>query len=316
MRALITGINGFIGCHLAEYLLAKGIDVYGTVRRESIENIAHLRDKITLSECDVRNQAMVKKIVKKSNPDLIFHLAAQSRPDISWKNPVETMDTNVMGTVYVFESVRQLGLDPKILIAGSSGEYGLIGENEPPIREDHPLLPVSPYGVSKVAQDLLAYQYFKNFKIKTIRVRIFGATGPKKVGDACFDFSKQIVKIERGEAKPVMRVGNLEVKRDLMDIKDTLEAFCLLMEKGKIGDVYNICSSKAIRIGDILKKLLEMSGRNVKIEVDPRKLRPSDEPIVVGDNSKLRKDCGWAPKIPIEKTLEDTLNYWRKVRAQ
>lgn len=316
MRALITGVSGFIGSYLAEYLLAKGIDVDGTVHHETTENIAHLKDRITLSECDVRNQATVKKIVKESNPDLIFHLAAQSRPDISWKNPVETMDTNVMGTVYVFESVRELGLDPKILVAGSSAEYGLIDKNEPPIREDHPLLPVSPYGVSKVAQDLLAYQYFKNFKMKTIRVRIFGATGPKKVGDACSDFAKQIVKIERGEAEPVMRVGNLEVKRDLMDIKDTLEAFWILMEKGKIGDVYNICSSKAIKIGDILNKFLEMSGHSAKIEVDPRKLRPSDEPIVVGDNRKLRKDCGWAPKISMEKTLEDTLEYWRKVKAQ
>jgi len=316
MKALITGVTGFIGSYLAEYLLAKGMIIYGTFHRESIEDIAHLKDKITLSKCDVRNQATVQKIVKKSNPDFIFHLAAQSRPDISWKNPVETMETNVMGTVYVFESVRQLGLDPKILVTGSSAEYGLIGENEPPIKEDHPLLPVSPYGVSKVAQDLLAYQYFKNYGMKMIRVRIFGATGPRKVGDACSDFAKQIVKIECGKAEPIIRVGNLEVKRDLMDVKDTLEAFWLLMEKGKIGDVYNICSSKVIKIGDILNKFLEISGRSVKIEVDPKKLRPSDEPIVVGDSSKIRKDCGWMPAIPIEKTLEDTLNYWRKVKAQ
>jgi len=316
MKALITGVTGFIGSYLAEYLLAKGMNVYGTFHRESIEDIAHLKDKIILSKCDVRDQATVQKIIKKSNPDFIFHLAAQSRPDISWKNPVETMETNVMGTVYVFESVRQLGLDPKILVTGSSAEYGLIGENEPPIKEDHPLLPVSPYGVSKVAQGLLAYQYFKNYGMKTIRVRIFGATGPRKVGDACSDFAKQIVKIECGKAEPIIRVGNLEVKRDLMDVKDTLEAFWLLMENGKIGDVYNICSSKAIKIGDILNKFLEISGRSVKIEVDPKKLRPSDEPIVVGDSSKIRKDCGWMPTIPIEKTLEDTLNYWRKVKAQ
>jgi GDP-4-dehydro-6-deoxy-D-mannose reductase len=218
--------------------------------------------------------------------------------------------------VYVFESVRQLELDPKILVAGSSAEYGFVSEDEVPIKENHPLLPVSPYGISKVAQDLLAYQYFKNYGMKTIRVRIFGATGPKKVGDACSDFAKQVVKIERGKAEPVIHVGNLEVKRDLMDVNDTIEAFWLLMEKGRIGDVYNICSSKAYKMDDILNKFLEMTEISIKVEVDPRKLRPSDEPIILGDNSKIREDCGWAPTIPIEKTLEDTLNYWRGMQTQ
>jgi len=312
MKALITGIDGFIGSYLAEYLLAKEIAIFGTFHDENTKNVAHLRNKITLIKCDVRDRAAVKKVVEESNPDLIFHLAAQSRPDISWVDPVGTMETNVMGTVYLFESVRQIGLNPKILVAGSSAEYGLIRKDEPPIKEDHPLLPVSPYGVSKVAQDLLAYQYFKNLDIKTIRVRIFGATGPRKVGDACSDFCRQIVKIERGEAEPVIRVGNLETKRDLMDIKDTLEAFWALMEKGKIGDVYNVCSSKPIKIGDMLNKLLEISGIKAKIEVDPKKLRLTDEPVVVGDNTKIKRDCGWEPEIPIEKTLDDTLNYWRE----
>lgn len=313
MRALVTGINGFIGSYLPEYLMAKSIEVFGTVHDGSIGNISHLEDKINLIKCDVRDQSAVKKAVQKSNPDIVFHLAAQSRPDVSWIDPVGTMETNVMGTVYLFESVRQLGSGSKILVAGSSAEYGLIRKDEPPIKEDHPLLPVSPYGVSKVAQNLLAYQYFKNFNMKTIRVRIFGATGPKKVGDACSDFCKRIVKIERGAAEPVIRVGNLDVKRDLMDIKDTLDAFWALMEKGKIGDVYNVCSSEPIRVGDMLDKLLNISGIKARIEVDKKKLRPTDEPIVVGDNAKIKRDCGWRPKIPFEKTLEDTLNYWRGV---
>lgn len=312
MRALVTGINGFIGSYLPEYLMAKGVEVFGTVYDNNICNIAHIKDKINLIMCDVRDRSAVKKAVQKSDSDIIFHLAAQSRPDVSWVDPAGTMETNVMGTVYLFESVRQIGLDPKILVAGSSAEYGLIRKDEPPIKEDHPLLPVSPYGVSKVAQDLLAYQYFKNLNIKTIRVRIFGATGPRKVGDACSDFCRQIVKIEREEAEPVIRVGNLETKRDLMDIKDTLEAFWALIKKGKIGDVYNVCSSKPIKIGDMLNKLLEISGIKAKIEVDQKKLRLTDEPVVVGDNTKIKRDCEWGPKISIEKTLNDTLNYWRE----
>lgn len=315
MRALVTGINGFIGSYLPEFLMAEGIEVFGTVRDYNVQSIEHVRDKIKLIKCDMRDRDEVKKAVEESSPDVIFHLAAQSRPDLSWADPVYTMETNVMGTVYLFEAVRKLGLDPKILVAGSSAEYGLIKKDEPPIREDHPLLPVSPYGVSKVAQNLLAYQYFKNFNMKTIRVRIFGATGPKKVGDACSDFCRQIARIEKGKAEPVIRVGNLEVKRDLMDVRDTLEAFWVLMEKGTIGDVYNICSARPIKIGDMLNKLLEISGTKARIEVDPKKLRPTDEPVVVGDNTKIKRDCGWKPKISLEKTLEGTLNYWRKMEV-
>ncbi len=267
---------------------------------------------ITLSKCDVRSQTAVKNVIRKSRPELVFHLAAQSRPDISWKNPRETMETNVIGTTNIFESIRELKLDPKILVACSSAEYGFIAEDEGPIKEEHQLMPLSPYGVSKVAQDLLAYQYFQNFNMKTIRVRIFGATGPRKTGDVCSDFAMQIAEIERGKRKPTVHVGNLEARRDLMDVRDTVEAFWLLMEKGKIGDVYNICSSKAYKIGDILNKFLAMSEVAIKVEVDPKKLRPSDEPLILGDNTKIKKDCGWRPKIPIEKTLEDTLSYWRK----
>ena len=315
MRALVTGINGFIGSYLPEYLMGKGFEVFGTVHDNNIWNISHVKDKINLIKCDVRDQSAVKRAVKESYPDIVFHLAAQSRPDVSWVDPVATMDINVMGTVYLFESIRQLELDPKVLVAGSSAEYGFIQKNEPPIKEDHPLLPVSPYGVSKVAQNLQAYQYHKNFNMKTFRVRVFGATGPKKVGDACSDFSKQIVKIEQEKAEPVVRVGNLKVIRDLMDIEDTLDAFWAVLHKGKAGDVYNVCSSKPVKIGDVLQTLLDISGVKAKVEVDPKKFRPTDEPVVVGNNRKIKRECGWKPKTSLKKTLEDTLNYWRKVGA-
>jgi len=312
MRALITGIDGFIGSYLAECLLAKGIDVHGIIANlTQIENIAHLIDKITPSKCDVRNQITVKKVIRKSAPDFIFHLAAQSRPDISWRDPWRTMEVNVMGTLNVFESVRQLGLDPKMLVACSSSEYGFLREDEGPIKENNQLLPLSPYAVSKVTQDLLAYQYFQNYNLKTIRVRIFGTIGPRKIGDACSDFARQIAEIERGKKEPIVHVGNLEARRDLTDVRDMVEAFWLLVRKGKFGDVYNACSSRVYKISDILNKFLELSEVDIKVKVDSKKLRPSDEPIIVGDNSKIRKESGWRPKISIDKTLEDILSYWR-----
>lgn len=313
MRALITGINGFIGSYLAEFLLDKGFEVHGAVHKiEHLENITHLKNEITLRKCDVRDSAAVKNMIRRSKPDLLFHLAAQSYPTVSWKDPIGTMETNVVGTINVLEVLRKLKLNPKTLIACSSAEYGFVREDEVPVKEDHPLLPLHPYGVSKVAQELLAYQYFKNFNLKTIRVRIFGATGPRKVGDVCSDFARVVAKIELGKKRPIMHVGNLKTRRDLIDVRDMVEAFWLLVKKGKIGEVYNACSGKAYKIGNILTAFLKMSSANIRVKIDPKKLRPSDEPIIMGDNTKIRRDCGWRPKIPIEKTLRDMLDYWKE----
>ena len=222
------------------------------------------------------------------------------------------METNVIGTVNLFEGLRELRMNPKTLVACSSAEYGFIREDEVPVNENHPLLPLHPYGVSKVAQDLLAYQYFKNFNLNAIRVRIFGTTGPRKVGDACSDFAKEIAKIKLGMKKPVMHVGNLKPRRDLVDVRDMVEALWLLAEKGKIGEVYNACSGRAYKIGDILNMFLKMSSVKIKVKIDPKKLRPSDELVITGDNTKIRKDCGWQPKIPIDETLRDMLDYWKE----
>jgi GDP-4-dehydro-6-deoxy-D-mannose reductase len=313
MRVLVTGICGFLGRYLAAHLLKKRLKIYGTVHEiKHVKNIAHLKNAITLRRCDVRNPRMVKNVIEKSRPDFIFHLAAQSYPTISWEDPIGTMETNVLGTVNLFEAIRRLRINPKILIACSSAEYGLVREEETPIRENHPLLPLHPYGVSKVAQDLLAYQYFKNFGLNAVRARIFGTTGPGKVNDVCSDFAKQIAEIECKKREPIMYVGNLEPKRDLSDVRDMVNALWLLMKKGKIGEVYNVCSSKAYKIGHLLDKLLRMSDTRIKVEVDPKKFRPSDELLILGDNSKIKKDCGWRPTIPIEKTLKDILNYWRE----
>ena len=309
MKALITGVDGFIGSHLADLLVEKGWEVWGTTLRGDLDNVAHLKNQLTVRRCDVRERARLKAVLRESKPDVVFHLAAQSRPDLSWKDPYLTMEVNVLGTVNLFESVRELGIEPKIVVACSSSQYGFLKKGK--ITEEHPFHPLSPYAVSKAAQDLMAYQYFQNYGMKTYRARIFGTTGPRKVGDACADFATQIVRIKAGKKEPVIRVGNLEAKRDLTDVRDTVRALWLISERGREGEAYNICSSKAIRIGDILETMLEMAKIEAKIEVDPAKLRPSDEPIIVGSNAKIRKHCGWKPRIPMRKTLLDILEYWQ-----
>ncbi len=312
MRMLVTGITGFIGSHLAEFLLDKGTEIHGTYMNESeMINVKSIKDEINLIKLDIRKDQKVKQVIKDIEPDVIFHLAAQSFPTVSWEKPKETLETNILGTCYIFEALKTLDLDSKIVVACSSAEYGFVSEDEVPVKEDHPLLPLHPYGVSKVAQDLLAYQYFQNFGMKSYRVRIFNTTGPRKTNDVCSDFTKQIVSIEKGLTENTMYIGNLESKRDISDVADVVRAFWLVSEKGKTGEVYNICSSKAYKIEHLLHMMLKLSTAGIKVITDPNKIRPSDEPIIMGDNSKIKEDCGWEPQIPIEETLRKMLDYWR-----
>jgi GDP-4-dehydro-6-deoxy-D-mannose reductase len=312
MRALVSGMTGFIGSHLAEFLLKKEFEVFGTVwDKIELKNVERIKDKVRILECDIRDGARVKEIIEEVKPERIFHLAAQSFPTVSWDEPVRTLDTNVMGTAHIFEAVRKCDLDTIILVACSSAEYGFVSENEVPVKESHVLLPLHPYGVSKVAQDLLAYQYHQNFGIKTVRARIFNTTGPRKTNDVCSDFTSTIVSIEKGKAKQ-MNVGNLEPKRDITDVEDVVSALWLLCEKGEMGEVYNVCSSKAYRIKDILNMAIELAKAKIEVQVDPNKLRPTDEPIIMGDNTKIRETCGWIPKMSMEETLSRMLDYWRE----
>jgi len=315
MRALITGITGFAGSHLADYLLADQpeVEVFGTRRwRSRTENIEHLGERVNLIECDLNDAAAVTSTLSSVRPDMIFHLAAQSFVPTSWKAPAETLSTNIISQTNLFESMRALELDCKIQIAGSSEEYGLVLPDEVPITEDNPLRPLSPYAVSKVGQDLLAYQYFKSYGMKTIRTRGFNHTGPRR-GEVFVtsNFAKQIASIEAGIQKPVIRVGNLDSQRDFTDVRDTVRAYWLAVQKGRPGEVYNIATGKAITIRELLERLLALSDADVELQVDPDRLRPSDVEILLGDYSKLEADTGWRPEIPLQKTLQDTLDFWR-----
>jgi len=316
MRALITGITGFAGSHLADYLLAEQADVetFGTYRwRSRMENIDHLDGKINLLECDLRDAAAVHGVLAEVRPDYIFHLAAQSFVPASWRAPSDTLTTNLIGQTNLFEAVRLLELDPVIQIAGSSEEYGLVLPDEVPIKETNPLRPLSPYAVSKVGQDLLAYQYFMSYGLKTIRTRGFNHTGPRR-GEVFVtsNFAKQIASIEAGLREPVIRVGNLDAQRDFTDVRDMVRAYWLAVTKATPGEVYNLASGKAVTIRELLDQLLALSETKVEIQVDPDRLRPSDVEILLGDYSKFHADTGWEPSIPLEQTLRDTLDFWRQ----
>jgi len=307
MKALVTGAEGFIGRHLIELLKTEGYEVTASVACENdLECI--VADKTI--KCDVRRMDEVNDAVGASMPDVVYHLAAQSYPTVSWEQPQLTLEVNVLGTTNLYESILKHELHPIVICACSSAEYGLVTEKEVPVKETHKLEPLHPYGVSKVAQDLLTYQYFKNNGLKGVRARIFNTTGPGKVKDVVSDFAKRAAECESGKRKSLIH-GNLQTRRDITDVRDQVRALHMC-ERAQYGEAYNLCSKKAYVIQDLLDKLVELTGKKIKTEQDPKLMRPTDEPIIMGDNSKLVKKTGWKPKFTIEQTLEDTLDYWRK----
>ncbi len=298
-----------------------GVEVHGLERwRSKTDNIDHIKAKLRMHECDLRDASSVHQVIEAVHPDRIFHLAAQSYVPASWTAPAETLMTNVLGQLNLFEAVRQTGITPRIQVAGSSEEYGLVHPEELPVKETNPLRPLSPYGVSKVGQDLLAYQYFMSYKLPIVRTRGFNHTGPRR-GEVFVEsnFAKQIAQIEAGLQEPVVHVGNLKAIRDYTDVRDMVRAYWLALEKGTPGEVYNICTGEACLIEEVLQELLRLSPAKVRIEPDPARMRPSDVLLLKGDNSKFVAQTGWRPQIPLKTTLKDLLEYWRErtpARAQ
>lgn len=316
-KVLITGITGFVGSHLADFLLDKDVEIYGTYRwRSPKENINHIIEKLNLVYCDLLDASSVMDCIKGIKPDMIFHLAAQSYVPVSFNEPKITLETNIIGTLNLLEAVRHFKLDPIIHICSSSEVYGQVREEELPIKENNPIRPASPYAVSKVGEDLISYQYFLSYGIKTIRSRMFTHTGPRR-GDVFVvsSFAKQIAMIELGLKEFVIKVGNLDSVRTFLDVRDAVRAYWLLINHCKPGEVYNIAGNRVMAIREMLDLLLNYTSiRNeIKIEVDPKLLRPSDVTLQIADINKFVKETKWKAEIPLEKTLQDTLDYWRKV---
>ncbi len=315
MRVLITGITGFVGSYMAEYALARGAEVFGSSRwRSKTENIEHLRSKITLIESDLRDLSSVRNLLESSSPDYVVHLAAQSFVGASWQTPAETLSTNIISQVNVLEAVRGLKMSPRFLAVGSSEEYGLVFEDELPIRETNPLRPLSPYAVSKVAQDMMGYQYFRSYGLPIVRTRAFNHEGPRR-GEVFVtsNFAKQVAEIEAGLRDPVLFVGDLKPRRDYSDVRDVVRGYWLLLERGEPGEVYNLCSGRSWAIQQVLDFLLDQSTvKGIGVKTDPTRLRPSDVMWLEGDASKIEKAVGWKVEIPFERTLRDLLGYWRQ----
>ena len=340
MRVLITGITGMAGSHLAEYLLGlEGVEIYGMFRpRSKMDNLEDVAaagklnamigqcitseamlkrsvrpDQVNLIEADMTDAFSMKKLIAAVQPDRIFHLAAQSFVLASWHYPAQTLDGNIMGELNIFEAVREAGIDPLIQVAGSSEEYGLVHPDEVPMKETNPLRPLSPYAVSKVTQEMLAYQYHRSYGLKTITTRGFNHTGPRR-GQVFVtsDFARQVARIEKGLQPPVMSVGDLTSKRDWTDVRDMARAYWLTLEKCTPGEVYNIGSGTTREVQEVLDTLVSLSKVRIDIKQDPARLRPSDVKILWADYSKFHEATGWRPEIPFEKTLADLLDYWRK----
>jgi GDP-4-dehydro-6-deoxy-D-mannose reductase len=340
MRVLITGVSGFAGSHLAEYILAHHQDValYGTYRwRSKLDNLEEIakqgrldviegafRDtpklrgddrvgRLTLLHCDLTDPFATERLVAASRPEWVFHLAAQSFVQSSFYEPAATFHTNVVGQLNLLEAIRKMDDGIRVHVAGSSEEYGLVHPDEVPMKETNPLRPLSPYSVSKVAQDKLAWQYFKSYGLQVVTTRAFNHTGPRRGNIfVTSTFARQIAEVEHGLRKPVLHVGDLTSKRDWHDVRDTARAYWLALEKGEAGEVYNVGAGRTVAVGEMLETLLGFSAVKVDTVEDPARLRPSDVPILWADVTKFRKRTGWEPTIPFKTTLHDLLNYWRE----
>jgi GDP-mannose 4,6-dehydratase len=322
LKVLITGITGFVGSHLSDYLLAnQKAEVYGLKRwRSPMDNIAHLKNQVRLYDGDLRDLSFMIFLLNEVKPDVIFHLAAQSEVTTSFNAPVDTLMTNVIGTANLLEAIRLTGQNPVAHICSSSEVYGQVLPGEVPIREDSPFRPASPYAVSKVAEDMLGWQYFTSWGIKTIRTRMFTHTGPRQSEYlVTSNFARQIAMIKKGLQPPVVMVGNLDSVRTFADVRDTVRAYWLMVEKyytGKVkaGSVYNIGGTATMTVGEMLHRMLALSDLTGKVEirVDKNKLRPSDVTLQIPCIDKFVNDTGWHPEISFDDTMLSLLRYWEE----
>lgn len=323
MKALVTGIGGFVGSYLAEYLLEHtSAKVWGIVHSNHINPglqavLAHPEsERVQLVHGDMTDAAFVAQMLGDVQPEYIFHLAGQASVGASWSEPEPTYLTNILGQLHLLEGMLKKNIEARVLVVGTSEEYGAIRPDELPVDEQTPLRPGNPYAVSKVTQDFMGYQYWSAHKMHIVRVRPFNHIGPRQSDAfAVGSFARQIAEIEHGLRPPVVRVGNLESKRDFTDVRDIVRGYKLALDKGEAGQVYNLGSGIARRMADVLDTMIAMSRVAITLEQDPARMRPSDVPELRCDASRFAAQTGWCPEIPFDQTLQDALDYWRAVVA-
>ena len=312
MKVLVLGATGFVGSYLVERALAAGHDVLGTSYNPTIDprDWAGFQDRIV--RCDIRYREQTDRVIAGFRPDVVYLLSAQSYPALSWQAPIETLDTNVLGTANVYESIRAAGIEP-VVVACSSAQYGEVQADAIPVKEEHPLRPLHPYGISKVATEMLALQYWSNWKIRSVCARIFNTTGARKTGDVCADLTQRVARIEAGQIPPVLKVGNQDTWRAITDVRDLASALELLAEKGEAGGVYNISGGRTYQIRELVERVVAAARVPIAVETDPALLRPSDEKVIFGDSGRLVARTGWKQQVDIATTLGDMIAYWRRM---
>lgn len=308
MKALVIGAAGFVGHYLLKQLAQEGWQLCVTKMPGELLEMPGA----DIVDLDILQPEAVARLLKEQQPDALVHLAAQSSVAVSWKRPALTVDVNVKGTVNVLEAVRVLGSPPRVLLVGSGEEYGHVLPQDIPLGEDTVLRPGNLYAATKAAQNMIGAIYAQAYRLPVMMVRAFNHVGPNQSPQfVVADFCKQVAEIEAGQREPVLRVGNLSAKRDFSDVRDVVRAYALLLRKGEGGQTYNVGSGKAVAVQEILDRILSFATVPVRVEVDPGKLRPVDVPVIEADTEKLRTCTGWAPEIPLEATIRETLDYWR-----
>ncbi len=316
MRILITGVTGFVGSYLAEYLVgqSENHEIFGTSTKPAFpSSLISLSDSVTILSGNLLDKTFTQEMLLKAKPDVIYHLAAISINGLGGTQGQDLIINNLQVQLNLFESLLKLKMSPKILVIGSAQEYGLVAEKENPIEENTPLNPVSPYGFSKVAQDLSAYTYFKSYQLPVVRIRAFNHTGPRQSADFVIpSFAKQIVEIERDQKEHTIQVGNLDVIRDFSDVRDIVRAYVLAMAKCEMGEVYNLGSGIGFPVRSLLDKLIQISNQDIEVEIDNKRLRVADNPVTICNYKKFNFATNWNPEITIDQTLLDIYNYWKK----
>lgn len=306
-KVLITGAAGFVGGVLTGYCLDEGSSVLGI----DIGEPEKVWPGAAFEHCDVRDRQSMARLISQFRPDRIFHLAAQSFPTVSYTEPIRTMEVNAGGTINLFECLRTEGIKPLVVVACSSAEYGLVASEHLPVKEEHSLLPLHPYGVSKVAQDLLAAQYFANYAIPCVRIRIFNTTGAGKIGDVCSDLTRRTIEIEMGLRDRYLPVGNLTTRRAILDVRDLVRALWLSTERCVPGDVYNVGSNRIYSVSELIERIQKLSNAAFEVQQAASLIRGCDEPVIAGNTEKFQRCTGWKQEVDLSGTLQEMLDWWR-----